>query len=115
FFDEKTHMFYFTTQDQSTVLGRVIDYHDNVIASSNSVMAKVLFILGHYFDESHYVAVSEKMIQNIIPQAEKFPSGFANWLDLIQFFQQGITEIAVLGENTKEFTEAVQKTYYPNS
>ena len=114
FFDEKTNMFYFTTQDQSTALGRVIDYHDNVIASSNSMMAKVLYMLGHYFDESHYVAVSKKMIQNIIPQAEIFPSGFANWLDLIQIFQQGITEIAILGKNAKEFTAAVQKIYFPN-
>jgi uncharacterized protein YyaL (SSP411 family) len=114
FFDEKTSMFYFTTQDQSTALGRVIDYHDNVIASSNSVMAKVLFHLGHYFDESHYIEVSKKMAQNIIPEAENFPSGFSNWLDLIQFFQIGITEIAIVGKNAKALTEAVQKIYYPN-
>jgi len=114
FFDEKTSMFYFTIKAHPTTLGRAIDYHDNVIASSNSVMAKVLFWLGHFFDENHYIEISEKMIQNIIPQAENFPSGFANWLDLIQIFQQGITEIAVLGENAKEFTEVVQNTYYPN-
>ena len=38
-----------------------IEFRDNVIPSSNSIMAKNLFKLYHYFDKQEYFDLSKKM------------------------------------------------------
>ena len=54
FFDEQSKMFYFTSNQDPALVSRTIEYRDNVIPASNSMMAKNLFKLYHYFDNEYY-------------------------------------------------------------
>ena len=50
FYDEEKHMFFFTSKEDAKLVTRNYEYRDNVIAASNSIMAKNLFKLSHYFE-----------------------------------------------------------------
>jgi uncharacterized protein YyaL (SSP411 family) len=114
FFDAESGMFYFTSDEDAALVTRNFEYRDNVIPASNSMMAKNLFILGHHFDEPRYGDTSRQMLKNIMPEIEKYPSGFSNWLDLLANYQQNFYEVVVVGENAKEKIMEINKTYLPN-
>ena len=46
-------MFYETSIEDQLLISRNTEYRDNVIPSSNSMMAKNLFKLSHYFDNQY--------------------------------------------------------------
>ena len=71
FFDEKSKMFYFTSNEDDALVSRSIEYRDNVIAGSNSIMAKNLLKLSHYFDNEAYLNTSKTMLNNVLPEMEQ--------------------------------------------
>jgi len=83
FYDYETNMFFFTSKLDDELISRTIDYRDNVIPSSNSIMANNLFKLSLYFDNKKYFNSSQQMINNIKDQIGLYPSGFSNWMNLI--------------------------------
>ncbi|SHI81469.1 thioredoxin domain-containing protein [Aquimarina spongiae] len=114
FLDKEKNMFYFTSDEDPELISRSIEYNDNVIPSSNSVMAKNLNVLAHYYDQNEYTDLSKQMLHNIKPQMEKFASGFSNWLDLMLNFSYNFYEIVVVGDNANELLHDFQDTYVPN-
>ena len=48
FYDESSNMFFFTSIKDTKLVTKNIDFRDNVIPSSNSIMAKNLFKLSQY-------------------------------------------------------------------
>ena len=83
FYNSETNMFFFTSKLDDKLISRTVEFRDNVIPSSNSIMANNLFKLSHYYDNSEYLDTSHSMVKNIIDQIEVYPSGFSNWLNLI--------------------------------
>jgi len=114
FFDDTSKMFYFTSNQDASLVSRTIEYRDNVIPASNSIMAKNLFKLSHYFDNSAYEKTASIMLNNTLPELEKYPSTFSNWLDLMLNYTNNYYEVAIVGENAKEKASAINKTYMPN-
>ena len=66
FYNEKTKMFYFTSDLDEKLLSRTVNFRDNVIPSSNSIMANNLFLLSHYFDNEDYLETATAMLNNYI-------------------------------------------------
>ena len=114
FFDEEKHMFYFTSKNDKEIISRTIEYRDNVISASNSIMAKNLFVLAHHFDNETYAVTALQMLKNVQQELEKYPSGFVNWLDLMLNFQSKYYEIVIVGENAKAKIAAINELYIPN-
>lgn len=114
FYDNNRNIFYFTSDLDPKLITRTIEYSDNVIPASNSIMAKNLFLLSHYYDNSDYKAISEKMLHNIKPQIESYPSGYSNWLDLMLNFSFDYYELAILGKEAKIKLKELNETYIPN-
>ena len=61
FYNEETKMFYFTSDLDEKLLSRTVNFRDNVIPSSNSMMANNLFLLSHYFDNEYYLETAKSM------------------------------------------------------
>ena len=80
FYDEKSGFFAFTSNLDEALITAHFETEDNVIPASNSVMGKNLFKLSIYFENSFYEKVSQRMLQNIIPNIE-YPSAYSNWMD----------------------------------
>ena len=76
-------LFYFTSKDDENLISRSVEFRDNVIPSSNSIMAKNLFRLYHYFDRQEYYDIAKKMCLSVSEEFEAYPSGYTNWFDLI--------------------------------
>lgn len=114
FFDTEKHLFYFTSTKDAKLISRNFEYRDNVIPSSNSMMAKNLFILSHHFDNQKYAETAVQMLKNIQAQIETYPSGFSNWLDLLLNYQSNFYEIVIVGEDAKTKTAEINKHYIPN-
>ena len=113
FFDTESSMFYFTSREDAQMVSRTIEYRDNVIPASNSIMAKNLFVLAHHFDEKDYATTATQMLKNVQAEMEKYPGGFSNWLDLLSNYQSDYYEIVVVGENALEKINEINQEYLP--
>ena len=115
FFDDASKMFFFTSDEDASLVSRSIEYRDNVIPGSNSVMAKNLFKLSHFFDNEHFQKSAETMLNNVKPEMQEYPSGYSNWLDLMLNYTNPFYEVAIVGSNAEEkITELNQNHYLPN-
>ncbi|GAA4937734.1 thioredoxin domain-containing protein [Algibacter agarivorans] len=114
FFDDTSKMFYFTSNNDASLVSRSIEYRDNVIPASNSIMAKNLFKLSHYYDNEHYSKTAMTMLNNVKPEMQEYPSGYSNWFDLILNYAQPYYEVAIVGTDAKQKISELNKTYIPN-
>ena len=114
FFDSEKHMFYFTSKKDAAIVTRNIEYHDNVIPSSNAVMAQNLFFLAKYYGNSGYEKIAHQMLKNVSQEMTKYPSGFSHWMDLMSNFQNNFHEIVVIGSEAQEKIKELNSYYIPN-
>lgn len=114
FYEDANKMFYFTSDEDPSLVTRNIDYRDNVIPSSNSIMAKNLFKLSHYFDNESYANTSKTMLNNVLPELKEYPTSFSNWLDLMLNFTNNYYEVAISGKEAYEKTKELNQFYIPN-
>ena len=114
FFDDTNKMFYFTSDEDTKLVTRTVEYRDNVIASSNSIMAKNLFKLSHYFDNQAYAETAKTMLHNVIPEMAEYPSTFSNWLDLMLNYTNNFYEVAIVGSEVEDKIRALNAYYLPN-
>jgi len=114
FFDDTNKMFYFTSDEDSKLVARSIEYRDNVIASSNSIMAKNLLKLSHYFDNEAYAETSKTMLHNVMPEIAEYPSTFSNWLELMLNYTNNFYEVAIVGSDVNDKIKDLNTYYLPN-
>lgn len=113
FYNEQNFVFYFTSHSQTDLISRTIEIHDNVIPSSNSIMAKNLFRLAYLLDKPKYLSISKKMLELVLGNIESYPSGFSNWLQLSLNLNESHYEIVISGENALSLLKELQKHYLP--
>ena len=114
FYDENSKMFFFTSDEDRSLVNRSIVYRDNVIPASNSIMAKNLFKLYHYFDNEYYLETSRTMLNNVQPELQEYPEGFTNWMDLMLNFGENYYEVAIVGSELEKKRNSLGQTYLPN-
>ena len=114
FYDAQSSMFYFTSNSDASLVTRSIEYRDNVIPASNSIMAKNLFKLSHYFDDAHYQTTAQSMLNNVKPEIQEYASGYSNWLDLMLNYSDPFYEVAIVGPKAKEKIKKLNQSYIPN-
>jgi len=113
FYDEKSGFFAFTSNLDEALISSHFETEDNVIPASNSAMGKNLFQLGIYFENSYYEKVSQRMLQNIIPNIE-YPSAYSNWMDLALNYSEQNKELAICGHSALEYCSKINALYLPN-
>ncbi|WP_339894903.1 thioredoxin domain-containing protein [uncultured Algibacter sp.] len=114
FFDGASNMFFFTSNEDASLVSRSIEFRDNVIPASNSIMAKNLFKLSHYFDNEHFSKTAMTMLNNIKPEMQEYPSGYSNWFDLMLNYTKPYYEVVIVGADAKQKINTLNKTYIPN-
>ncbi len=114
FIDPENKLFYYTHKNHSNLIARKKELSDNVIASSNSEMAKNLFILGHLLQKNEYISLAKEMTQNIVPQLSKNIQFYSNWGINLLNFTSNFYEIAIVGKEAFKIREEFDKEYIPN-
>jgi len=114
FYDENSKMFFFTSNNENVLITRKVETDDNVIPSSNSIMANNLFKLGHYYGNKYYDDNARAMLNNVKEGVVNYGSGASNWLNLYSNYLGEFYEIAVVGPEAVERINVLHKDYIPN-
>jgi uncharacterized protein YyaL (SSP411 family) len=114
FFDPTSGMFHFNAADSGVLITHHFEILDNVIPSSNSVMAHNLFRLGHLFGEREYLELSLSMLGKMAPRFCRHPDGFAGWGRLLMKQQHPFYEVAVVGADAFSILKKLSGEYLPH-
>ncbi len=113
FYDEQQAFFRFTSDKDEALISVHFETEDNVIPASNSVMAKNLYQLSIYFDNSYYEKVAKQMLTILLPNID-YPSAYSNWLDLALTISEQNKELAICGTDAREINKMIRALYFPN-
>jgi len=114
FFDEQSGLFFFTNNNDPKLIARKTEISDNVIPSSNSSMAKGLFLLGKYFENEEYSSISDQMLRNVIPQFDTYLPSYSNWGILLMQNSQAYYEVAICGKEAQQIALELTNEFKPN-
>jgi hypothetical protein len=115
FYDPRRGLFSFASSGDKTLFTRIAEVHDNVMPSSNAVMAWVLFRLGMLFGRKDLSGISAKMLTGILPQAKKYPQAFAHWAMLLQDHVMPFYVVAIAGPEAIEKARKIHAHPIPNT
>ena len=114
FHNPENKLFYFTSTADPDLVSRSIQYTDNVIPASNSIMAKNIFKLSHYYLDKQYTETAAFMINNLQQEIEAYGASYSNWLDLMLNYTNSYYELVVVGHNAEAVLQELNQRYIPN-
>ena len=114
FYSKKEKFFYYSSKNSNKLIAKKIELFDNVIPSSNSIMAENLIKISKLFDESKYFKISENMLLNVIKICKQEHSFLTNWLNVLLNYRIGFNEIILTGKNTKASIKKINSKYSNN-
>jgi len=114
FYDNKSSLFFYTSDKSFVPVARKMEITDGVIASSNSVMAQNLFTLSKITYNENWENISKQALSNTLENIHRYPSFFANWADLELKFIFPFYEVAVSGTNAEKMSKDLHSKFYPN-
>jgi uncharacterized protein YyaL (SSP411 family) len=114
FYNERSSMFFYTSDIDPALIARKMEITDNVIPASNSEMAKNLYVLGLYYYNDNYIELSKKMVNNIKQNALTGGIYYANWDILMAWIINEPYEVAIVGQDFELIRKEFDKEYLPN-
>jgi len=114
FYDHESGMFFYTSDENDVLITRKTEIFDNVIPSSNSIMARNLKKLAFYFDNKAFEKISKQMLFNMENEMIEYGSGYSNWAQLMLDFLDHNYEIVICGKDAISKLKELQKNYSPN-
>jgi len=112
---EGTTLFAFSPTDGEQLPAPHFEIFDNVIPASNSVMARVLFYLAHYFEDPDWGQRSSLMLADMADKLDKYSSSFSNWAILLLHHIKPFHTVAIAGPDAVQKVNTVIRHYYPDS
>jgi uncharacterized protein len=114
FHDKKSNLFFFTSDKDKKLITKKMEIIDNVISSSNSILANNLFKLSHYYSNDNYGRIAQQMLNNVKENMKISPAEYSNWMNLMLNYTDNYYEVAVSGKAAKEKIQQIQNYYLPN-
>jgi uncharacterized protein YyaL (SSP411 family) len=114
FYDEKSGMFFYTPDENEVLVTKKTEIYDNVIPSSNSILARNLIKLAFYFENSEFEQIAKQMLFNVEDKMLDYGSGYSNWALLMMDFLVQNFEVVVCGDKAIPKLKELQNDYSPN-
>ncbi len=114
FGDENSMMFFYTSDEDKALVARKMEVTDNVIPSSNSAMAKNLYILGKLLYKDEYIDRSVQMLNNVKEQTSTGMSYYANWDILLSWLVSEPFEVVIVGKDYLAMRKEFDQHFLPN-
>jgi uncharacterized protein YyaL (SSP411 family) len=114
FYDDKSGMFFFGSDLETQLIARKMEISDNVIPSTNSTMAHLLYKLGTLQDNSDYKTKARQMLANVYDGMEAYGSAYSNWGIVAMNMTYPNYEVAITGEGWEEKQAELNQAYLPN-
>lgn len=114
-FDDPNHVLFFYTADlDHALVVRQKEISDNVIPASNSVMAEVLWLLGHLLGRQEYVDRSARMVAAVKDQIQQQPPFFSRWAKVLLHHIHAPIEVAIVGPGALDVRWEMARVYAPD-
>lgn len=113
FFDPEEGLFFYTDAQSESLIARKKELFDNVIPSSNALVANNLLTLGLLTDMQEYRDRAEQMMSTLKDMAIAHPKDLAHWVGLLVRMQTTPAEIAIVGPEAEEFRKQLARHYLP--
>jgi uncharacterized protein YyaL (SSP411 family) len=115
FYDESENFFYFSDNSAEKLIARKKEVFDNVIPSSNSVMAQNLYHMGILLDRDEWKSLAVKMVSTLGTVIKSEPGYMSNWGILITEMIAGTSEIAIVGDESEAARKKISQHFLPFS
>jgi uncharacterized protein len=115
FRDKETGMFFVASDLDRQLFAQKKELSDNVIPSSNSSMAKGLFLLGHLLGSDTYLQMSSSMLAGIVQFLPEQGAWHANWCSLLLHHVHPFHEVAIVGPKATDRRAELDAHYRPNA
>ncbi|KAH8401146.1 hypothetical protein KR009_003199, partial [Drosophila setifemur] len=115
FWDERNGAYFFSQQNAPNVIVRLKEDHDGAEPCGNSVSARNLTLLSHYYDEEAYLQRAGKLL-NFFADVSPFGPTLPEMLSALLLHENGLDLVAVVGPDsadTERFVEICRKFYIP--
>jgi len=113
FYDAQDGFFYYSSRQGETLIANKKEIFDNVIPSSNSVMAQNLFHLGILFDNNEWKSLADDMVSSLSHLAVREPNYMSNWAIVYTEIKKGMAEFALVGDDAETLRREFHKTFQP--
>ncbi len=114
FEETDTGFFFYTHQFQTDVIVRKKEVYDGAVPSGNAIMAQNLIYLSIVFDQKEWSERAHSLLRSLGKAITQYPGSFGVWAMALQGLTQGIWEIAIIGQQAKEFLCPVLQKFVPN-
>ena len=115
FYDPASGMFYFTSLKKNDLPARMTEVQDNVIPSSNSIMARLLYDLGILADRPEWNEMAERMLGNVSEGVLQYGPAYSNWARLMLRLAYPSYEVVFAGDNAERVSAEFRKHFLPNT
>jgi uncharacterized protein len=110
--------FYDTGNDHEALITRPRDVFDNATPSGGAVAATVLLKLAVMFGDEDASRRAVESLKSVSALLKRYPSGFGQWLNALDFYLGQPNEIALIGNagapDAQPLIAAIFRTYLPN-
>lgn len=113
FFDTQEGFFYYTAQSAESLIARKKEVFDNVIPSSNSVMARNLYHLGTLLVNEEWKEMARNMVNKLSHLIETEPVYMSHWAVLAFEMMNELAEVVVVGPDALQLRYELHKHYLP--
>ena len=113
YYDPQEKLFYFTSIHAENLIARKNDLFDNVIPSSNSMMAENLLKLGLHLDNDQYKKQALDMVNQVGQLMAQETSYLAQWASVATLLVKPIPEIVIFGDDYQEVATALNALHIP--
>ena len=112
---EESVFFCFSKAGITKLAHRTIEVYDQVIPSSNSVMANNLLRLAHLLGITDYRQLAQSMLSRLTENMVSHPPAYANWFNLALSLANPLIEITITGPDALARCREMQSKYIPNA
>lgn len=113
FVDESNKLFFYTDARFNQLITRPVEINDNVIPSSNSVMAENLHLLGLLMHDTKMVQHAATMVKNLKKDILANASYQSNWARVMLHMVTSVSEIAIVGAEWQDRLQEMQRHFTP--
>jgi uncharacterized protein YyaL (SSP411 family) len=113
FLNTDDNLFYFTDVSESVWIKRTQEIFDQVMPSSNAVMADTLFSLGRLLQHEVYTIAAQKMLYRIASLLQREPLSMAHWANLYLLQLSNMPVVIIIGPSSTSWSRVI-KQHYPD-
>ena len=115
FFDPHDGFFFYTSSQGERLISRKKEIFDNVIPSSNAIMAQNLNYLSIFFDRDDWGKTAKAMAESLSHIIKSEPTYMSHWAIVFTEIKKGLAEIAFTGKKIKTLRSEFLQQYFPFS